>query len=889
MNFRDWILRARALLRPRRVEQDLQDELAFHLERETHKLIDQGMPPAEARLRAQARFGSPALAADECRDERGTAFIANTIGDIHYALRSFRRTPLASLTIVITVSIGLGVVAVLFTILNTFLFRVDQVPNITEIYAVERPRQVSGGPALFTRPRFEALRSATHVFSDAYATVTEVDLRVDGRVMDISLVSGSFFNVVGVHPVMGRAIEPADDDRGGSPVLVLSDKGWRRRFNRAPDVLGRTVLVNGAPFVIIGLMPEGFRGLEVGGPDFWAPLARLADFKPASRGAEDTAAVEVVGRLRPDISMESARAQLAAWDSNLSGATVDERTLSLELVPRRGTVPDPLEAIALFTPLFLAFGLILLIGCANVANLLLARGVARQKEIGVRLSLGASRRRIVRQLMTESVLLALAAAGGGYAISRVALEGTVYWAMRTMPLDIGDVNLGVPAADWRVALFLVLAAVAATAFFALMPALQATRIDPVRTMRGELVKDARPGRARNALIGVQVFASALLLICAAIFLRSALASSRFDPGFRTADTILIDMVNEPKRAAMLQALAGESLIVSYAAVRPPLLAPPPLAFADTGAGKMSVSYKFVSAPYFDVLGIPIVRGRGFTAAEADDAPVAVVSESMARELWPSGSGLGETFRLEPSATIQNPSGLQVNPATPNKNIAPMPPRVVTVIGVARDVPGFRLTDTKDAGVFLPTSLETAATSVAARIKGDPDLARQTLLEHLTSLDPNMGQILTMRTIARLETFFLQIAFWVSVILGGLALLLTVSGLFSVLSYLVEQRTREIGVRMALGATAQNVTQLILAQTTRPVLFGLLAGGGLAATLATVLLATPFGALISEIVHVTDPVAYGSSLVLIVAACLLAAWVPAARAARVDPMKTLRQE
>ena len=450
------------------------------------------------------------------------------------------------------------------------------------------------------------------------------------------------------NPVMGRALNPADDDRaGGNPVIVLSDKGWRRHFNRDPDVLGRTVLVTGAPFEIVGVMPEGFRGLEVSAPDFWAPLSRLADFRPGNRGSEDKVGVEIIGRLKPGVSMESARAQLAAWDSNQSAAAVDGRTMSIELLPRRGTIPQPLEAIALFTPLFLAFGLILLIGCANVANLLLARGVARQREIGIRLSLGASRRRIVRQLMTESVLLALAAAAGGYLISRVALEGTVYWALRTMPVDLGDVNIGVPAADWRVALFLVVAAVAATAFFALMPALQATRIDPVRTLRGELVKDARPGRARNALIGVQVFASALLLICAAIFLRSAIASSRFNPGFRTADTVLIDTINEPKRAAMLQALAGDPTITAYAAVRPPLLAPPPGAFADTGAGKTPIAYKFVSAGYFDVLGIPIVRGRAFTAAERDDHPVAIVSESIARALWPNGHGVGETFRLEP--------------------------------------------------------------------------------------------------------------------------------------------------------------------------------------------------------------------------------------------------
>ena len=212
----------------------------------------------------------------------------------------------------------------------------------------------------------------------------------------------------------------------------------------------------------------------------------------------------------------------------------------------------------------------------------------------------------------------------------------------------------------------------------------------------------------------------------------------------------------------------------------------------------------------------------------------------------------------------------------------MQPRTVTVVGVARDVPGFRITDVKEAGVFLPTSLDVAKTSVVARVQGPPNLARETLLEHLTNVDPNMGNIITMQTVARLETFFLQIAFWVSLILGGLALLLTVSGLFSVLSYLVEQRTREIGVRMALGASSHTVTRLMLAQTTRPVMYGLIAGAGCAAALAAAVLATPAGAYISQIVHVTDPVAYASSLLVIIAACLLAAWIPAARAAKVDP-------
>lgn len=890
MTLNDLKLRVRALLRPNRVERELDEELAFHIECEARKLIEEGMTRAAARQRAQARFGSTALAADRCRDERGTAVIDDAIRDVQYALRTFAKAPLAAFTIVATVALGLGLVAVVFTIFNALIFRVDQVPGVSEMYAIERTELANGQSSPVTRPMFDAMRAETHVFTDAYATVPGINLYVDGRRMVVTLVTGNFFQVVRVNPAIGRGLMPADDTRsGGNAVIVLSDKGWDRHFNRDPNVLGRTVLVNGAPFEIIGVTAAGFRGLEVGGPDMWAPLSQLGQFRPADRGRENAVGVGVVGRLRPGVSKDSARAQLTAWDSNRSADISDRRSTNIDLLPHRGTMPQPLEAVAGFSPLFVAFGLILMIGCANVANLLLARGVARQREIGIRLSLGASRPRIVRQLMTESVLLGLAAAAGGYLISRLVLEGSVYWALRTMPVDVGDINVGVPAADWRVAMFLVVGAVAATGFFALMPALHATAIDPVRTLRGELVKDARPGRARNALIGVQVFASALLLICAAIFLRSAIASARFDPGLRTTDTVLIDIDSEPKRAAMIQAVASDATITAYAAVRPQVLAPLRMAFADAGAGKTPVVFKSVSGAYFDVLDIPILRGRSFMAWERDHHPVAIVSESVARTLWPDGSGVGETFRLEPEAGVKRPGGfLTINPGAPADDRL-VEARTVTVVGVARDVPGLRLTGIKEAGVFLPTSLDVAKTSIVARVQGDPSLARQALLERLTRVDPNMAAIITMRTVARLETLFLQIAFSVSVILGGLALVLTISGLFSVLSYLVEQRTREIGVRMALGASARAVTRLMLAQTARPVIAGLLAGAALAAALATAVLATPFGAMISQIVHVTDPVAYLASLGTIVAACLLAAWIPAARAARVDPMRTLRQE
>jgi hypothetical protein len=391
------------------------------------------------------------------------------------------------------------------------------------------------------------------------------------------------------------------------------------------------------------------------------------------------------------------------------------------------------------------------------------------------------------------------------------------------------------------------------------------------------------------LIGVQVFASALLLICSAIFLRSAIAASQFSPGFRTADTLLLDSFNDAKRDAMLQALVNDPTVVAVAGVRPPLLALPPLAFGDAGHGKVGLSYKYISAGYFDVLGIPIVRGRAFTSADNDGHPVAIVSESVARTLWPNGGDVGQTFKIEPNLTAQDHAGLlTINPDAVAGDTA-LTPRTVTVIGVAKDVAGFRFTDVREAGVFLPTSVAAPQTFMVARIHGDPDRARQTLLDRLSRIDPNVGMIITLRTVARLETFLLDVGFWVSVILGGLALLLTVSGLFSVLSYLVEQRTREIGVRIALGASSQQVTQLMLSQTTRPVLFGLLAGAALAASLATIALTTDAGAVIGAIVHVTDPVAYLSSLLVIVGACLCAAWLPARRAAKVDAMKTLRQE
>jgi predicted permease len=886
MNLRDLKLRARALFARRRVERELDDELSFHVERETQKLIATGLTVDEARARALARFGPVPLAADECRDARGTAFVDNTVRDILYALRTFQRSPLVAFTIVSTVALGLSLVAVAFTMLNALLFHGDQVPNVHEMFAVERPRTSDGEPQGFTRAQFDALRRETTVFTDAYGIVSDIDSRLDGRRMSGTFVTGNFFQVLGVNAAIGRALTPADDEpSAGQPVMVLSHRGWDRLFARDTAILGRDLLVNGVTFDIVGVMPEGFRGLAVGAPDdYWAPLSMLGQVRSIHRGPaspannEATVGFGIIGRLKPGLSRQTALAGLAVWAASQSNGSPNERGAStIALEPRRGTVQQPREAVLVTAPLFFAFGLILLIACANVANLLLARAVVRQREIGIRLSLGATRRRIVRQLLTESLLLALLAAAAGFAISRVALGAIINAVTTSWPPEIGDFRAVVPDADWRVVLFLIIGAGVSTMVFGLAPALQATRIEPLRTIRGEVVRDARPGGARNILIGLQVSASALLLISAAVFLRSAFAAAAFDPGMRVSDIVIVGVANEATRNAIVQAVTAEP---SVAAVAASSVAPPRVAFAEAAGAKATVAYKFVSPEYFSVLDIAVVRGRAFTPDErSSNASVAIVSEATALALWPNANALGQVVRLDPDPRSE----------TQGVDEPPLESRTFTVVGVVRDVPGFRIAPSTKAVVYVPTSATMPRTSLVARVHGDPELARQMLLNRLTSIDPTMDQVATMRWVTRMETYLLHLAFWLTVVLGGLALALTLSGLFSVLSYLVEQRSKEIGVRMALGATTHDVTRLVLSQSIRPVGVGLFIGGGSAAGLAALLLAMPAAAPIGEIVHVLDPVAYAVSLLIIIAACLAAASIPATRAARLDPTQALRQE
>lgn len=375
-------------------------------------------------------------------------------------------------------------------------------------------------------------------------------------------------------------------------------------------------------------------------------------------------------------------------------------------------------------------------------------------------------------------------------------------------------------------------------------------------------------------------ASALLLVCAAVFLRSTYTSATAEVGLRTDDTLVVRRITESARPAMIRAITDHPSIVSVAASWPDPMHGGTSMNAAVSNTTLGVGCKLVSPEYFDLFGINVLRGRLFAPDERSPAAgVVVVSDAVAQRFWPNSNGLGQTIRLAASGDGSVADG------EPQ-----IPVQAYTVIGVVRDVrSALKMFDFAYSGIYLPTTPEQVQTSLVARVHGDPDAVRPTLLDALMKVDPALGDITSMRMLVGLESALLEVFFWIAVILGSLALALTISGLFSVLSYLVEQRRKEIGVRMALGATPRDIVRLVVSQSMRPIGIGVAVGGGLAAATAIALLSTPLAEMIGTLVRPFDPVAYAVGLGVIIATCVVAAFVPARRAAHINPIATLRAD
>ncbi|OLE78865.1 MAG: hypothetical protein AUF76_18280 [Acidobacteria bacterium 13_1_20CM_2_65_9] len=880
MTIADLMLRLRALLLRRRVDDELDEELAFHLEMQARKHRDAGVCDADAQRLARVRFGSTALVADQCRDARGIGFIETLWQDVRYAVRSFRRAPAFALTVIGTIALGLGLNAAVFTIFNAYVLKPFSVRDPYSLYEFEW-RSRTGQFHRFTWPQYEQLRRENAVFSEVFGERHQLVTRIEGHTAYALLVTGNYFRMLGVEAAIGRTLQPSDSAApGGEAVTVISHALWQQRFGGDPAIVGRKILVQGFPCEIVGVARDGFAGLDLApSHDLWLPITLDRQLEDGADlfGPDGPARIGLVGRLSPGVSERAAEGALLVWAQAATRTLPeDDRAASVLLQSRATSIPiSPMVMLAL-SPVAVAFALVLLIACANVANMMLARGMARQREIGIRLTLGAARARLVRQLLTESVLLAMPAAMAAFAVSRVTIDASVRAMFATLPSEYTEfIRVAPLPPDARVLAFMVVAAVATGVLFGLAPALQTTRSNVVQMARGDFGSDFGPSRLRSALVIAQITASAMLLITAAVLVRSAQRFSNIDPGVRTHDVISLD-VRDASRARVVAALAANPIVLGIAGASTiPLDATAPEVAAATADGPdlVRLRYRYVTPSYFDVFDLPILSGRTFTVEEANaSAAVAILSETAAKQLWPDQDAVGRILRIVPDRRTK-----------PGARIARF--QTVHVIGVTRDnAADLGKQGPMTAAVHFPSAITAPSSGLVVRVSGEPEAARRSLDASLAVAAPGAVQeIHKLQEFVSGRLYPFRAAYWVSGVVGLLALLLTISGIYAVLSYIVTQRAKEISIRMALGANVRAVVALVIRQALRLAAIGLPAGALLALGAARV-----FSSRLMMI-NVFDLFAYISGMLVVVAACLTASFFPALRAARLDPMTTLRAD
>jgi predicted permease len=886
MNWHDLMLRGRALTFPKRVERDLEDELDFHIEMEARKNVAAGMNQAEAARRARVQFGGATQVREECRDARRVGLIETTWQDVRYAIRGFRRSPILVMTVVATIALGLGLNTALFTIFNATYFRsinVHDPQSLYEPFWIDR----AGGAHDYTWPEYREFLTENPAFSESLG-YRHTEARMDGRTMLGTLVTGEYFQVLGVGAARGRTLLPADSAAPGrEPVIVLGYQAWQNRFSGDPDIIGKKVLLHGYPFEVVGVASAGFAGLGSRPAEFWAPLTMGTRFDagPDVFGPERPRSVSIVGRLKAGFGVRQAQAGLKLWAQRFTADGPNAgKAMQAILLSRATTKPLNLKTVLVFSPILIAFSLVLLIACGNVANMMLARGMSRQREIGIRLSLGAARGRLIRQLLTESILLAVPSAVGGVIVSQATVQVGVRVLLATLPPGVSD--FGLPRLthqltwDLRVFAFSLAVALISAVVFGLAPAMQATRGNIMQASKGDFNNGdfnngGRPSRLRNLLVTGQVAVCVLLLVTAGILLRGAGQIHSLDTALSTRNTIQI-VVQEKSRETVLSRLSAEpSVEILAAAWSAPVERKPtvPVKPADGGA-ILNTAANNVSPEYFALFEIPIVRGRNFTAGEArSGAPVAIISQTAAQRLWPNREAVGRSLRLAPDSRTE--PGMRRF-------------QVVSIIGIARDEISRWIGNGEDNSlVYFPSNEHVAGNQLLVSAHGNFETARRKIEADLTAIDPNaverIQKIQIREWVAEDAYYTLRVAYWLSSAIGLLALLLTLSGIYGVLSYVISQRTKEIGIRMAMGATSSSVAGLVLKQSMRLAMIGALAGSVFAMGISRILAST------LVMIDTFDGAAYIGGVSLVLAACAAAAYFPSRRASRIDPLITLRYD
>jgi predicted permease len=890
--------RLRSLARRRELEDRLDDELRFHVEQQIEKNLRLGMTPGEARRQALIRFGGVEQMRERTRDEFRPARVEHLARDVRYGLRSLRRHPAFSAMAVLSLAIGIGANAAIFSVVCAVLFPdspLAQPQTLVNVYETEGGEGFN--PA--SHANIEDLRKGTSGVFSGIAASTFVGAPIDRDgvptyVMGEALTGGSFA-LLGVEPMLGRAILPADDiARGGHPVVMLSHGYWQGAFGADPQVVGRTLRMGGRNYTIVGVAPADYRGgLPALTPAFYVPMAMVDELMGVEMlDQRDYHSFFARARLAPGVTQSQAEHAASLVAASLTAARpegwVPGEQFAFVPTSEVNIHPglDPILVAAAWL-LGAVVGLVLLLACTNLASFLLARALDRGKEVAVRRALGATRGALVRQSLVESALLGIAGAAVGLVLALGLLRVLL---LLDLPLPFGmklDLHFGVDSNalfDWRVLALTAIAGIGAGALLGLVPAVQGTRADPGTALNtGSRGSDAPgPLRWRNVLVVVQIAMSLVLLVGAGMFLRSWQQMLAVDPGFGRAPTSIVSLWLPVGRSTPDEAMQRtRSLLASFRALpgveAAGLIWPLPLELSSSttdftidgrvppsGRETFRASRATVDGGFFDAAGISIVTGRTFNEADRiDTRHVAVISQAMARRYWPDGDAVGRVLR-------------RPDPAADD----------LVVVGVASDI------NVRSLGE-APRDVVYEAYSQSESIPMFHFLARAANPEHVSAamiaatqkIDPGV-QVFTSTTIAQhlaMSRLPSQIGAFMLLAFAAMAMALAAVGVYGMVRYTVAMRTREVGIRMALGADSAGVARQLATHGVRLVLVGGLIGVAVSLPAAHLLATMLFG------VGAFDPVALTVPPLVLGGAAWLAAYLPARRASRMNPLTSLRAD
>jgi predicted permease len=894
---REVLQRMRCLSRGPQLERDVDAELRVHLELSIEENLRRGLSPSEARRQALLRLGGVEQAKERHREARGLPFFEARLQDIRHCLRMLYRSPSFTCTVILTLALGIGANLAIFSIVNGLLLRPLPVPKPEQIVILAYQHEHGGIGNQFSVPEYKDIAGQTSgAFSQVFGYWFGIDgLSVNGnadRIMT-NYVTSNFFTALEIRPLLGRFLVAGEGETpNADPVIVLSYEYWRRRFDSDPSVIGKKVLVDGKPITIVGVTPKDFYGISsVLNTQAYLPLNMVTLEGQRSDFAENRTlrSMSIAARLASSETLAQANAALGLVGRRMSQQfPVDEGDVRLIAFPEQQARPnpDPSGTMLVVSGLFLGLAImILLLACLNITNILLVRAATREGEMAIRAALGAGRSRLVWQSLTESILLTVIGAIAGFIVGRVVNYSISNIGLGSDLLIRLDFSL-----DWRVFGYAVALTVFTIAVVGLAPAFRASRADINRLLHqagaGRGVS-SRKHRLRSALVVLQVSGSLIMLIIGGLFMRSLKVAERSDLGFDPSHVADISM--DPREIGLndVQGLAFYNALLDRVRMLPGveaagLTSSVPLSYyndADTVTpdnydGNLSrrprrAMFSVVSPSFLDTLKITLLRGRAFKESDNADSPfVSIINQAIADRYWPGQDPVGRHFRIGRD-----------------------PQKLIEVIGVAGNSRVAGVTGNFVPNLFLPLAQHyssglTSLQTLVVRVSGDAEAMVPELQLLVRSMEPELPTFDAQPLTRAIDTLNGLLIFKIGALLvgalGGLGLVLSVVGIYGVLSYSVGQRKREIGIRIALGAEPGSIAAMVLRQG------ALLIGLGLAIGVASALMASRIIANLLT-VPASDPLTYIGVTVLLGFVAFVASYLPARRVMRLDPSQSLRYE